>query len=108
MHHPPLQHTTFLSNAAGLQADPHVGEIGANCVGFHADHYTFFSQVLWPKIFLYTLNKDRVLYGHKSTTLECVGLLLPFLGIPQELTGKSIVLLVDNTAVIAAWDKEHC
>ncbi len=49
-----------------------------------------------------------MLYGHKSTTLECVGLLLPFLGIPQELTGKSIVLLVDNTAVIAAWDKKHC
>ncbi len=108
MHHPPLQHATFLSDAAGLQADPHAGEIGAACVGFHADHYTFFSQVLWPQHFLHTLNEDRVLYGHKSTTLECVGLLLPFLGIPQELTGKSIVLLVDNTAVIAAWEKKHC
>ena len=80
MHHPPLHALTFLSDAAGLQADPQAGKVGAACVGFSDSNYTFFSQVFWPPNFLSYRSQNGVLYGNKSTTLESIGLLLLFLG----------------------------
>jgi hypothetical protein len=42
-------------------------------------------------------------YGSKMVTLECVGLLLPFLCIPERLSGKDVVFHVDNIAVVYGW-----
>ena len=43
----------------------------------------------------------------KSSTLEAIGVLLPFLAFPERLSGKHIILQVDNTAVIYGWKKRH-
>ena len=45
-------------------------------------------------------------YGCKSSTLEAVGLLLPFLCIPQLLVNKSVLLLTDNEALTYGWDSK--
>ncbi len=42
-----------------------------------------------------------------SSTLEAVGLLLPFLTTPDELRGQHVLLEVDNTSVVYAWEKKH-
>jgi hypothetical protein len=47
-------------------------------------------------------------FGSKSTTLEMVGLLLPFVSDPKSLVGQHIVLGVDNTSVVYAWPKRYC
>jgi len=45
-------------------------------------------------------------YGNKSTTLEAVGLLLPFLVIPETLAGRDIVFKTDNIAVVYGWESK--
>jgi hypothetical protein len=38
-------------------------------------------------------------YGSRSAVLEAIGLLLPFLQSPKELTGRHVLLEVDNVTV---------
>jgi hypothetical protein len=38
-------------------------------------------------------------YGSRSAVLEAIGLLLPFLESPKELTGRHVLLEVDNVTV---------
>ena len=42
-----------------------------------------------------------------SSTLEAVGLLLPFLTLPNDLRGQHVLLEVENTSVVYAWEKKH-
>ena len=46
--------------------------------------------------------------GFKSTMLETVGLLIPFLTRPDLVQGRHVLLQVDNLAVVFAWDKKYC
>jgi hypothetical protein len=39
-------------------------------------------------------------FENKTTTLELVGVILPYLLIPEKLVGQHIVMKVDNTACI--------
>ncbi len=47
------------------------------------------------------------MFGSKSTTLEMVGLLLPFLTIPDMLGGRHVVLQVDNIAALFGWEDKQ-
>jgi hypothetical protein len=38
------------------------------------------------------------------TTLELIGLFLPLLSVPEKLSGRNIVLGVDNVSVVFAWE----
>ena len=42
-------------------------------------------------------------FGSKSTTLESIGVLLPFLTFPDKIRNKQLVFRVDNTAVMWGW-----
>jgi hypothetical protein len=42
-------------------------------------------------------------YGCKTATSELVGILLPFLTIPDLLQGRSVRLQVDNSAAVYGW-----
>ena len=46
-------------------------------------------------------------YGCKSTTLEAVGILLPFVSCPEKVKGKNVVFMIDNMAVLYGWYKGH-
>jgi hypothetical protein len=65
------------------------------------------SRFTWPPTFL-ELAKDSkgAFYGSKTTTLEAVGLLIPFLTNPEKLRGKHVVFKVDNLAVVFGWDSK--
>jgi hypothetical protein len=41
------------------------------------------------------------------TTLELVGLFLPFLTVPEVVRGRNIVLGVDNLGVVFAWENGY-
>jgi hypothetical protein len=62
----------------------------------------------WPK-YLLTGQKNRsgIHFGSKSGTLEAVGLLMPALTEPAELTGRHVVLEVDNIGVVYGREKRH-
>jgi hypothetical protein len=50
------------------------------------------------------LDKEGKFFGSKTTTLEIVGLLLPFMCCPEKLMGQSIIFHVDNIAVMYGWN----
>jgi hypothetical protein len=105
--HPPLRPLQFISDAAGAALSWHKGkrcnisevnDRGVASLGFEDDRYTFVAILRWPWNFLDT-------FATNSTLLEAIGLLLPFLCIPQALAGKHIQLHVDNEALISTWNK---
>jgi hypothetical protein len=46
--------------------------------------------------------------GAKTTTLEFIGILLPFLMIPEQLQNQHIVVKVDNGACYFGWINRSC
>lgn len=105
---------TFVSDAAGTNCYYENGvRIPRNCpgdrgvasVGYCGDEpIWFFSRVLWPLSLLNDARDGKGAYfGSKTTTLEMIGLLIPFLCVPNELKGKHVVLLVDNIAIFYGW-----
>jgi hypothetical protein len=42
-------------------------------------------------------------FGSKTAMLEAIGLLLPFLSIPEELAGRFVMFKVDNAALVFGW-----
>jgi hypothetical protein len=105
---------TFVSDAAGAQfckvEGRHIpfGEAdgrGGASIGVLDGEIWFVCKVLWPEEFLFNLrdNRDHA-YGCKTSTLEVIALILPFLCIPHLLCNKRITLLTDNESVVEGWD----
>ncbi len=115
---PPLSHLTFISDAAGAsfrwikgkkinvtKADSR----GVASIGYEGENVTFLGTITWPESLLTTtVSSKNKMFASKSTTLETVGLLIPFLSIPWKLWGRHIVLEVDNTAVQYGLHKKYC
>ena len=45
-------------------------------------------------------------FASKMTTLELIGLFLPFLSVPTQLANRNIVLGVDNVSVVFGWENK--
>jgi hypothetical protein len=108
----------FASDASGAQFNkhqgrfvtiPYQGDRGAasiNCI--EEDDIWFYASVTFPRHFLLEKrdSSDHA-YGCKSSTLEAIGLLLPFICCPKNLIGKEVTLLTDNEALVYGWDKRR-
>ena len=115
---PPVRALKFVSDAAGAAFEwtegrsvnvSKNGDRGVASVGFDSGKIWFCGGTKWPENFLRTArDRSGKFFGTKSTCLEAVGLVVPFLTIPAELCGKFIVLYVDNLNVVYAWEKRHC
>jgi hypothetical protein len=94
--------TTFISDAAGASKNDDEksknDSRGAASLGYKNDSYFFFSTIEWPKSFLEKHPSDSMLF-------ETVGLLLPFMCIPEFLCNRIIVLQLDNISILHAWKK---
>jgi len=114
---PPLRVVRFISDAAGAAFEwkegksrniTEDGDRGVASVGHEEGKPTSVTILRWPNgLLTKTRNREGVFFGSKSGTLEMVGLLLPFLSSPKELTGRHIVLEVDNTEVVYGWMKKQ-
>jgi hypothetical protein len=102
---PPLAHMMFASDAAGSAREGASGKIGCGNVGFSEDGVIIFAkQVFWPgSQFLDKRDKKGCAFGQKSTTLEFMGVILPFILIPEQLVNKYVVIKVDNIACYFGW-----
>jgi hypothetical protein len=110
---PPVTAKTFVSDAAGSgsgsagSARIMPGDRGVASIGF--DKKIFFcGGTKWP-LSLLTRAKDEkgVLMGSKSTMLEGVGLLIPFLTVPWSVKNTYVRLFVDNINLIYGWEKRY-
>jgi hypothetical protein len=106
----------FASDASGAQFNkhngrfvtvPYEGERGAVSINaIEEDNLWFHAAVTFPRKFLLEKrdSKDHA-YGCKSSTLEAIGIVLPFLCCPELLVGREITLLTDNEALVHGWEK---
>ena len=78
---------------------------GAACIGGTSlEDIWGWTRVSWPDGLLTTQRDEKGCYfGSKSTTLESIGVLLPFITYPKELRNRQLVFRVDNTAVLWGW-----
>jgi hypothetical protein len=102
---PPLFRKEFTSDAAGAGKDS-TGRVGCGNVGFDQDGMLFFaSQIFWDgKNMLNKTDGKGASFRHKTTTLELIGTMLPFLFIPEKLANQHVVIKVDNIACFFGWE----
>jgi hypothetical protein len=110
---PALNPEVFYSDAAGAKYAMHNGQRvnlsmpndrGVACVNILNGEVSWWCRVVWPMQFLNEeMDEKGCFYGSKTATLEVLGLLLPFLCIPEQLAGRSVVMYVDNMAVVYGW-----
>ncbi len=113
---PPLDPLRFISDATGAAFEwvdghrknvtvPRDREVAS--VGYNEDGPHFIATVKWPeRLLISARGTNGARFGCKSTTLEAVGLLLPFLSIPRELRGRHVVLEVDNLRWFSGGKRE--
>jgi hypothetical protein len=108
----------FASDASGAQFNKHQGRFitipytgerrAVSINAIEEDDIWFFASVTFPRSFLLE-KRDSAdhAFGCKSSTLEAIGLLLPFICCPEILVGQEVTLLTDNEALVFGWDKRR-
>ena len=82
---------SFTTDAAGCAEGFKLkGKVGCGCVGFSYDGVIIFtSQLFWPSSVLEGFrDSSGCLIGCKTTTLEFLGILIPFLFAPESLVNQ--------------------
>ena len=100
-HDPPLGTMNFISDAAGKPpANKKEQRNGVASLGFYDQTVWFGSCFYWPKMFTLAVQSNTAVY-------EMVGLLLPFFLLSKKLRFRHVKLLVDNQAIVWAWEKRY-
>jgi hypothetical protein len=101
--HPPICTKVFTSDAAGLPCSSSwVGNIGCGVIGINEKgSVCLITQLWWPKAFI-TSQKDSKgkRFGNKTATLELVGIILPFLLIPESMQNQHVIFKTDNLSCV--------
>ena len=107
---PPTFHSYFTSDAAGCSVDSSDNyRLGCGNVGFSGTGIIIFAyQLFWPRGILQAArdSKESSL-GSKTTTLEFLGILVPFLVAPELMLNQNIVVKVDNIGCFFGWVNKH-
>jgi hypothetical protein len=115
--HPTLATLTCFSDAAGCKFTMIQGkricsnqENDRGVASIVLDKYEnvqAWSRLIWPRYFLEEAKDEKGAYfGSKTTTLEAIGLLIPFITMPKALEGKHVTFRVDNISVVFGWDSK--
>lgn len=104
---PPLRHKVFTTDAAGW--NEMTGKVGVGCVGLNEQgELIFANQTMWDSERTNTfvdVNGKRL--GSKTTTLELVGIIVPFLLCPEMMKNQVVVIQVDNIGCHFAWQNGY-
>jgi hypothetical protein len=112
-HGPPFSSLSFWSDdAAGAfpcSSDLPLPPRGvASLGGQHITDLWFCAHLTWPSTLLSTTKDSRGhIFGHNSTTLEAIGLLLPLLSAPNQCAHRSLIFFVDNLPLTYAFHKRY-
>jgi len=109
--HPPLNCLRYTSDAAGtsvLQEDQTFDK-GAASLRLATKDLPFFAAVVrWPfNIQVGALAPDGKSMAHKTTTLELVGVMLPFLTDLHAMAGRPVLCETDNVGAVCTWWRGH-
>ena len=70
---------------------------GMASMGYENQNITSACIHTWPSKFFKKFSRN-------SAILECIGLIAPFITNPEKVVGKSVLLQVDNTTCVFAWE----
>ena len=112
---PPINSLHFTSDAAGVDLSLSEPAQLAESFGaasilavFNNTEITQVSRIRWPDSFIFSASDSTgTRFAAKSSTLETIGVLLPFLSNPSLMAGRHVVLHVDNMAVVYGWEKKY-
>ena len=114
---PTLSALVFYTDAAGVSFSMVEGNRvfhqqtnrGVSCIGGkNIEDMWVWSKITWPEKLLTEKRDEKgTLYGFKSTALESVGMLIPFLAFHEKIAGRNIVFKIDNMAVAHGWEKGY-
>lgn len=93
----------FYSDASGLSLNKNhqFHESGVVCLGIQNQQVWWYSELLWP-----LNNTSNLNFYSQSSSLEAIGLFLPFLCMPDVLQGKSVIFWTDNSSLVYLWSKQ--
>jgi hypothetical protein len=102
---PPLACKWFVSDAAGCANAANLkSDIGCGNVGFdHNRKMIFMYQLYFPLELLSAVDESGVKLCFKTAMLEFIGILLPFVTVPQLLANQYVIVKVDNIACFFGW-----
>ena len=105
---PPLLCKTFTSDAAGYSDDATQNSPGVAAVGFDEEkNIIFVHRIRWDEEMISGMKDvDGKMFGRKTAFLEFVGLMLPFILIPECMKNQHIVMSVDNISCYYGWDNK--
>ena len=112
---PPIHSIYCTSDAAGIDLSMTPSELrgqkfGAASILHSHDQKSVLkvSRVFWTDhLLFYAKDNIGTRLAAKSSTLEAIGVLLPFLSFPASLSGSNVILQVDNMAVVHGWKSKH-
>ena len=106
---PPRATVEFISDAAGSQKKLDSDLVGFASVGFSIDGEIFYArQLFWEKgVLENSFDENGKNFGSKTMTLEFLGLLLPFLEIPEKIANQNVILKVDNIGCYHSFQSFH-
>ncbi len=91
----PVKCKEFVSDAAGLAKEADIKTSpGCGNIGFCENgRIIFANQFLWPRKFIESMVDSKgSRFGDKTTMLEAIGVLIPFLLVPELLAGQHVLL----------------
>jgi len=113
---PALGAVTFFSDAAGCKFDMKNGERvccnekgkrGVACLSMSDGSVDWSCTLIWPVFFLEEARDEKGrFFGSKTTTLEAIGILIPFIVIPERLSARHVLFYTDNIAVVYGWQSK--
>jgi hypothetical protein len=106
---PPLNCFEYTSDAAGFEEESlAVSVVGFGGVGFGPDgEFCYAHQYFWPKELQNKKDSKGARFGSKTLFLELVGLIAPFLLVPNQVKNVHVILNVDNIACFYAWENKY-
>jgi hypothetical protein len=101
----PISCYSFTSDAAGFnEHSDSNSEVGFGVIGFNPDgEICMANQTFWPKELRSKLDKKGARFGSKTILLEIIGLLAPFMLMPEKICNSHIILNVDNIGCYFGW-----
>ena len=103
---PPLRHIHLSTDAAGV-AEGEKNE-GAGVGGVALDEegeILFCYQHLWDKEMIEEKKDNKgARFGAKTSTLEMIGMILPFILFPSSLKNRHVILSTDNIGCFFGWE----
>jgi len=105
---PPLRHLHFVSDAAGVAEGETNKGTGVGGIGMDEEGVPICCfQEFWDDNMISVMKDTKgARFGSKTSTLEMVGLIIPFLIVPELLRNKVVVMTTDNIGCVFGWENK--